>query len=223
MKRKLLITFFVFASCIACMFGLAACGGNYIEKQLGDYYYVKIDNGYEVTGVKDSHITEVVIPEGVTSIARDAFRGCRELKTITIPESVTYIGFEAFVGCDNIEIATIPGYAISSIPKTNLRIITITSGDIHDNAFKQCENLVFVKMLDGVTSIGDSAFERCKNLKKINISGSVTSIGDYGLSTVNSIFFDGTKSQWDSIKKGDMWHNYLSCIVYCTDGEIKIS
>lgn len=42
---------------------------------------------------------EVTIPDSVTEIADNAFRGCSELTQITIPNSVTSIGDYAFYNC----------------------------------------------------------------------------------------------------------------------------
>ena len=47
-------------------------------------------------------IKEVVINEGVTSIGRIAFQGCKNLKKVTISKTVTKIGAEAFDGCHNL-------------------------------------------------------------------------------------------------------------------------
>ena len=51
---------------------------------------------------------DVVIPDGVTSISREAFSGCSSLTSITIPESVTSIDYGAFSDCRSLTSVTIP-------------------------------------------------------------------------------------------------------------------
>ena len=53
-----------------------------------------------------SDVTDLVIPEGVTSISDYAFHGC-SLLSVTIPNSVTSIGNGAFKGCYSLTSATI--------------------------------------------------------------------------------------------------------------------
>ena len=47
-------------------------------------------------------VTDLVIPDGVTSIGYYAFRYCDSLTTVTIPDSVTSIGESAFRYCDSL-------------------------------------------------------------------------------------------------------------------------
>ena len=54
-------------------------------------------------------ITDLVIPDGVTSIGSYAFYNCSGLRSITIPDSVTSIGGSAFSGCFWIEELFVPG------------------------------------------------------------------------------------------------------------------
>lgn len=203
MKKKIAIILLALISCFACALGLVACGGNEFKENLDSFTYTNENGVYEITGVKDSHITEAIIPDGVTSIARDAFRGCAELKTLVIPDSVTYIGFKAFVGCENIEAATLPASAISSLPKIKkLQTVTITSGEIGANAFKQCNKLTSVTIGNGVTSIGESAFYGCSGLTNITIPDSVTSIGQHAFTNSLMLIYceaQSRPSEWDKM------------------------
>jgi hypothetical protein len=49
-------------------------------------------------------LTDITIPNGVTSIGDYAFSRCTSLTDITIPNSVTSIGNWAFWGCGNLTI-----------------------------------------------------------------------------------------------------------------------
>ena len=53
-----------------------------------------------------SELASVTIPNGVTSIEKDAFAWCRSLATVTIPNSVTEIGETAFAYCSNLTMIT---------------------------------------------------------------------------------------------------------------------
>ena len=46
--------------------------------------------------------TSYTIPDWVTTIAKGAFQGNKNIKTIRIPSSVNYIGDNAFDGCDQL-------------------------------------------------------------------------------------------------------------------------
>ena len=54
-----------------------------------------------------------IIPNSVTSIKSDAFRGCSGLTSITIPNSVTFIGESAFLGCKGLTSIIIPNNVTS--------------------------------------------------------------------------------------------------------------
>jgi hypothetical protein len=82
--------------------------------------------------------TDVVIPDGVTSIGAYAFEHCSILTSITIPDSVTRIGNCAFYGCTSLTSINIPDSV------TSIRL----------SAFWGCESLVtysnrYFKATDG--------------------------------------------------------------------------
>ena len=75
--------------------------------------------------IKGEKVTEIVIPEGVTSIDDYAFENFKGLISIVIPNSVTSIGYYAFNECDGLTSVVIPN--------------SVT--DISNYAFRGCSNI----------------------------------------------------------------------------------
>ena len=51
----------------------------------------------------NASLTEIVLPDGLTTIDYHAFTRCTSLTGITIPDSVTYLGVGAFYGCSAMQ------------------------------------------------------------------------------------------------------------------------
>ena len=150
-------------------------------------------------------LEEIVIPDTVTSIGRTAFSYCDSLEEIVIPDSVTSIGNNAFAYCTSLTEIAIPD--------------SVTS--IGDNAFQSCTSLEEIVFSENVTSIsiGDGAFYGCTSLKSVTLPKGVTSIGDYAFSDcdeLTTVYYRGSKEQWDSIigsdndalKEAEIIYNY---------------
>jgi hypothetical protein len=154
-------------------------------------------------------VTRIVIKDSTDTIRGYAFSGCYNLSEITIPDSVTSIGQCAFGGCSLTGI-TIPD-SVTSIDESAFqgchRLRTITFGEgsqlssIGESAFRDCSGLTGITIPASVTSIGASAFRDCSGLTGIAIPDRVTSIGEsafygcFNLQTVTS----RAGSQLDSI------------------------
>lgn len=116
-------------------------------------------------------LTNITIPDSVTSIAYGTFMNCSSLTGVTIPDSVTSIGSSAFQNCTSLTSITIPD--------------SVTS--IGNSAFQSCTSLTNITIPDSVTSIGINAFQHCTVLTDITISNSVTSIGGFAFNDCTSL------------------------------------
>ncbi len=159
-------------------------------------------------GRKD--LVNVVIPNDVTSIGYNSFYGCRNLTKINIPPSVTNIGDCAFSGCNSLKSIEIPNSVMS----------------IRYGTFSCCSSLTCVTIPDNVTSIGLWAFESCYRLTSVVIGNGVTSIGSYAFQSCRNlanIKFEGTKTEWRTIKKGIGWKRHVPATeVVCSDGTVTL-
>ena len=142
-------------------------------------------------------VTNLVIPNGITSVKDYAFYGCYSLTSVTIPNSVTSIGSSAFYNCDGLTSVEIPNSVTSIEYRTfddcdGLTSVTIPNSvtSIGESAFSSCDGLTSVTIPNSVTSIGDEAFSNCDGLTSVTIPNSVTSIGEsafYDCNSLNSI------------------------------------
>ena len=134
--------------------------------------------------LNDAEVTELTIPDGITSIGQNAFQGWAGLTSVKIPETVTSIGNNAFEGCTGLSSLSIPN-SVTEIGQiafercTGLSSITLGNAvkTIDSYAFAGCTALTGIVIPDSVTSIGMGAFSGCTALTGIVIPDAVTSIG----------------------------------------------
>ena len=169
----------------------AWCGISFSDNAANPLYYAH--NLY----LNGELVTDLVIPDGVTSIGDYAFRDCSSLTSITIPDSVTEIGDYAFSKCTSLTSVTI-GNGVNSIGRSafsncsSLTSVTIPDGvtEIGYYTFYNCTSLTSITIPDSVTSIGSHAFRGCSSLTSVTIPDSVTQIGQsafYECSSLTSI------------------------------------
>ena len=149
-------------------------------------------------GDESDRAMSVNIPEGIKEIDERAFYNCLSLESIIIPDSVEKIGNEAFGRCqylkevrlsvgimeiakdlfadcirlEDIEIPiSVSKIGISAFYNCSLQEMTIPNGvkNIGDYAFNGCNNLVSIKFLSRIDSIGEGVFQRCNKLANIYI------------------------------------------------------
>ncbi len=128
---------------------------------------------YCVGAFKDCKaLEEIIIPNEVTNIGRDAFKGCENLKKVYLGKSVEFISGDAFSGClalKEIEIhpenpfyCACDGLVLSKDKKTVKFASPGLTGTYH--------------VPEGIEKIGYCAFSECKKLEGIRFSSTVSSI-----------------------------------------------
>ncbi len=143
-------------------------------------------------------VTEVVVPESVTTIDDYQFYRYTSLTSITIHSGVTSIGEYAFYNCSNLESVTFAeGSQLTSIGDSafsdcsSLTSTEIPAGvtSIGRYAFQNCSSLTDVSFAEGsqLTTIGWYAFNGCSSLSSISISAGVTSIGSSAFSDCSNL------------------------------------
>jgi len=130
-----------------------------------------------------SSLTSITLPDGLTSIEDSAFYKCPRLKSISLPDGLTSIGIWAFCDCSSLKSINLPD-GLTNIRQeafkgcSSLKSLTLPYGltSIGEEAFKGCSSLTSLTLPDGLTGIGDGAFDRCSRLKSLTIRNSVTDI-----------------------------------------------
>lgn len=154
---------------LACIPTLTSCGSDFVfaERDGGSYY--------AIVGVKDTSITEVVIPstykDKPVKEINGAFFGCENLVSVTLPEGIVQIANDAFENCKNLKSINIP---------SSVEIIG-------DSAFMGCESLESINIHNGITKIDPWAFNGCKSLKTVTIGTGVTEIGEHAFEECDNL------------------------------------
>lgn len=118
----------------------------------------------------DTTLRRVVVPEGVTKIAKEAFYQGQFLQKVQLPHGLTEIDDLAFGQCLHLREISLPQ----------------TLKKIGEGSFSRCNRLRHISLPDNLVEIGDFAFERCSNLREISIPNGITSLS-------TEIFFDCEK------------------------------
>ena len=152
--------------------------------------------------VNGQEITDLTIPQNVTSISNSTFEGCNSLTSVTIPESVTSIGYYAFWDCSNLTAVTIPEsvtyiapYAFAGTPWYENLVENQLDGLIYLGriayAYKgEIPEGTEIVIKEGTVMINDGLFYERSGMSSVTIPNSVTSIGEgafYGCTGLTSI------------------------------------
>ena len=145
--------------------------------------------------VNNVAVTELVIPEGVTSIGR-SFYGFKKLTKVTLPSTLKTLGDQAFANCAKIKEMALPeglesiGSAFWSCEGIEKIVLPSTVKELGSNTFYGCKALKDITLNEGLESIGRMTFSSCAALTTISFPATLKSIGMmalYGCSNVTSV------------------------------------
>ncbi len=151
------------------------------------------ENAFNNLNGNCSNLKTIILPDGITSIGKNAFKDCTNLNSINIPLSVTSIEEGAFSGCTSIKNIYFDGSiedwnnlncAIDGRPNSNAE--SYVNFYLKDSSGSVSYNEALYKLLNGsidcknFTKVSDYAFFRIANITSIDISGTtLNTIGDF--------------------------------------------
>lgn len=161
-----------------------------------------------------SEITDLVIPEGVTSVSAHAFSYCEALTSVSIPSSLVKLEGYGFYGCTGLKAVHIkdlsawckidfyrsnwgsinPLYEAHHLFLNGEEITNLVIPDdvstINNCAFSYCEGLTSVETGNSLKDINWRAFVGCTNLKTLTLGSGIEHIGDrsfFGCNELKSV------------------------------------
>ncbi len=149
--------------------------GTILLKYLGTESRVVVPEGITVIAEEafagNEAINRVILPESLQEIGAGAFRNCLLLQTIPFPQSVRRIGAGAFENCVKLIRAILPQ-----------RLSKIEFG-----VFKHCQVLKEVSLGEYLEEIGEQAFYGCHSLKEVSFPVSLISVKEMAFYRCSSL------------------------------------
>lgn len=113
-------------------------------------------------------VTQVTLPDTVTSVAREAFFGCTSLKSVTVGTACLSVGQRAFAQCTALKTLSFPAVT-----------------DVGENCFENAYALQSVTFGKNPSRLGEGLFTGCRALKSISFSQT----GAYAFEEENGVLF----------------------------------
>ena len=140
------------------------------------------------------HLEEVVLPEGLLEIGKEAFIRCMSLGGLRLPSTLLKIGEGTFGCCTSLREINLPeglnwmgDCVFQCCHSIELIRLSSTLAAIGAWAFSDCSSLKEVILPDGIRSIGRSAFSNCDSLEVIVLPSTLNVIGRYAFISCSSL------------------------------------
>ncbi len=153
-------------------------------------------------------LTQITIPDNVTSIGEYVINNCNGLNSITIGDSITNITNQMFHNCPSLSSITI-GNGVT---------------EIDNSTFKNHSSLSSVNIGNGITKIGQHAFYNCSSLSSFTIHATIPPmIEDLTFGKVNkSIPIHVPSESLEIYKTAEYWKEFNNFKALTQNGELVL-
>lgn len=144
-----------------------------------------------------SGLTNLNLPETLTTIGDRIFDGCSSLTSVTFPKSLNCFGDNCFQGWSGLTSLTLPdslttikSYAFSGCSGLTSLTLPESLTTIESFAFMDCTGLTSLTLPKSLTTIKDAVFYGCSGLTSVMLSENLSEIGErafYGCSCLASL------------------------------------
>lgn len=131
-------------------------------------------------------LSRMEIPNGVKTIKKAVFAGCRGLEKLTLSDSIGKIEERAFSNCSDLtevcfgkKLRKIGKYAFSGCVMLTGIVIPAQVKTLEEGVLYGCKKLEKVTVMGSIAEVGDCAFEECGSLKEIKFIDGLKNIGLY--------------------------------------------
>ena len=145
-----------------------------------------------------SKLTSITLPTTLTAIDYDAFGYSKQLKEIDLPASVSTLGEYVFDHCTGLTTVNLP--AIKRLPKY---------------AFNACTALQAIVLPKSLQEIGDNAFKGCKKITEVKcLMASPIPMPDnaFTAEVYNNATLQVPRSAKNSYEAADGWKNFKNIV-----------
>lgn len=184
---------------------------------------------------------DVIVPDGVTHIAPNAFREGGEysrlsrkdyreegsLRSVSLPKSLKKIYDYAFAGCIKLNgitwfegLESIGEHAFFGCKSLKSVAIPDSVTKVGQKAFASCEKLSSVSLGEGMTEISIQMFENCSALKSVTISKKIKAIGKDAFASCKKLmkFTVEAENENYSAIDGILFNKDATELVFCPCG-----
>ncbi len=191
----------------------------------GLQYVLEADGSYTVAGIGTCKDKKIIVPPlyrglPVTKIADLAFAEC-SAEEIVLPDTITSIGVDVFRGCKSlqtIEVVQNNGQYVSLDGVLFNKDMTVLL------AYPEGKRDTEYTLPEGVQVIDYRGFYDCDWLVSLHIPASVHGIGRealYHCDKLQALHFGGTVDAWETVEKGELWNaNSPKLQIHCANGAV---